>query len=100
VSPFRARLGGKEESFPDETYSTTTFSWPRAFLIEPMSAKQLTGESTWDVQFAYEGKTTRHWKSVEVFEGTEREAEQRAQQLYIADQAAVDFMVVPADARP
>lgn len=65
-----------------------------------MSAKQLIGESTWDVQFAYQGKTTRHWKSVAVIEGTEREAEQAAQQMYIADQAAVDFLVMPADARP
>jgi hypothetical protein len=73
--------------------------WPRA-LLKPMSAKQLNGESTWDIQFAYEGKTTRHWKSVAVIEGTQREADQQAQQLYVADQAAVDFMVVPADCRP
>jgi hypothetical protein len=63
-----------------------------------MSATQLSLD-LWEVELAYQGKSTKHWKNVATIEGTEREAERQAVALYNQDPAAVDLLVVPAEAR-
>jgi hypothetical protein len=57
-----------------------------------MSARQLPDEM-WEIQLAFPGKTVNHWRSVAVFEGTHREAEQEAERLFNEDPKAVDMMV-------
>lgn len=62
-----------------------------------MSARKAP-ETVWDVQFAYRGRTRNHWRSVLIVEGTQREAERQAVELYSQpDQTAVDLLVVPAE---
>jgi 1,2-phenylacetyl-CoA epoxidase PaaB subunit len=63
-----------------------------------MNAKELRAED-WDVQFAYPGRTAKHWRSVmALLDCTEAEAMRQATDHYVRDPVAVDMLVVPLEA--
>ncbi len=63
-----------------------------------MSARFLN-EDVWEIQFAYPGKTRRHWRSVLITTGTKREVEREAEHMFGQAEYldAVDLLVVPID---